>query len=48
MDLLILDVQVESKNPDIKKHMKIYSNIISHFLLCAKEEWCCPIMLIAE
>ena len=33
MDLLILDVQVESENPDLKKHMKIYSNISLDSLL---------------
>ena len=26
-DLLILDVQVKSENPDLEMHMKIYSNI---------------------
>ena len=33
MDLLILDVQVKYENPDLKKNMKIYSNISIDSLL---------------
>ena len=32
-DLLNFDVQVESENPDLKKHMKICSNITPDTIL---------------